>query len=382
MSPLRSFGQDDANDAATRVGAKSNPGPSTPDSKSPIPSKTLTNPVQACSETSIASVGLGNVLISTLAERAKAAEQALQASRDSTRRETEKAKAAENRAAAADQAAKECKARADLAERLFRAERTANAREAQRARAAERWLADGARAAAESAEKAAAAAAAAQAGPAAAWSCITAEGPVRYSPADSARLEAALSGRGANVRVMGGAYEVDVAAMTQTNVRTGFQRRVTRAALRAAGPGAAGGPDALPWSAPATALGDGATRRSIPAPRPDDPDSRELLEYNFAFAQFHRLLSAGRGAAAGLAVTQVDVYDSPGTRRAFDAERARMLAAGRAAGETWVFHGTRASNVEAIMVGGFKARRGTHAWQKFALRIMMAQGRGPNPGRS
>ena len=83
---------------------------------------------------------------------------------------------------------------------------------------------------------------------------------------------------------------------------------------------------------------------------PGSSYTKELCEYNMAFAQFSRLVEGCQPK-----VQKIDVYENPAMQARFDAEQARMAGEGIVADVTWVFHGTSTcSNIESIMVEGFK----------------------------
>jgi hypothetical protein len=91
-------------------------------------------------------------------------------------------------------------------------------------------------------------------------------------------------------------------------------------------------------------------RRTI-AGDPGAGNTREVAEYNMAYAQFLRHMDGPTPPR----ITRVDVYESPGPAARFARERARMAAAGAPSDETWVFHGTaRPETAERIMLEGFR----------------------------
>jgi hypothetical protein len=78
-------------------------------------------------------------------------------------------------------------------------------------------------------------------------------------------------------------------------------------------------------------------------------NTRELEEFNFAYAQLQRLCPPSKKIMP--IVRQVDVYESLVVSRNY-AKKKSALAQSR---ELWVFHGTpKIENVSAIMAGGFK----------------------------
>ena len=78
--------------------------------------------------------------------------------------------------------------------------------------------------------------------------------------------------------------------------------------------------------------------------------SKELAEYNMAFAQFSRLVEGFRPK-----IDKIDVYENPVLEANFKAEEAKMAREGISTEATWVFHGTSSnSNIDSIMLDGFK----------------------------
>ena len=103
------------------------------------------------------------------------------------------------------------------------------------------------------------------------------------------------------------------------------------------------------WSRPAQSIAVGVSKHEIKAHKLGSDHTKELFEFNFATAQYMRLLGM-----LAQQPTQVDVYESKPVQDAYEQLKAQFFARGFK-GEIWVFHGTSsAATVQSICTGGFK----------------------------
>ena len=101
-----------------------------------------------------------------------------------------------------------------------------------------------------------------------------------------------------------------------------------------------------PWSTLGESLSHGTKRHTVLASSvADGSETRELAEFNFAWAQMQRLM-VGRT----IQIHQIDVYESPTVERIYEAKRLTKPESN----ELWVFHGTGDAGIDGIMQGGFK----------------------------
>ena len=142
----------------------------------------------------------------------------------------------------------------------------------------------------------------------------------------------------------GYSYEINWEKLVQVNVNTGKMRLVEHSSATPFRPmnGAS-----KPWSKLPQQHSSGCTFHSIRASDLDQSETRELAEFNFAFAQLQKLF-VGSNAAH---VKQVDVYESPIVERNYEMKKTSL----KHSRELWVFHGTpNIDAIAAIMSGGFK----------------------------
>jgi len=179
------------------------------------------------------------------------------------------------------------------------------------------------------------------------WSCE--EGDGRYVPYDALvndKIEAAFNPMdpASSVPVewedRGFRYRIDWEVPVQVNTKTGTARLIKyEAATKKPMEGST-----RPWSTPGETLANGTKRHTILASSvADGSETRELQEFNFAYAQMKRLLT-GRE----IQINKIDVYESPSVERNYEAKRLAM----HQSSERWVFHGS--GYVEKIATGGFK----------------------------
>jgi cold shock CspA family protein len=139
-------------------------------------------------------------------------------------------------------------------------------------------------------------------------------------------------------------YEINWEKLVQVNVDTGTMRTIEHSSATPFKPTMW---FSKPWSKSPQQLSGGCTFHSIQASDLDQSETRELAEFNFAFAQLQKLF-VGRDTAY---VKRVDVYESPVVERNYEMKKSSL----KQSRELWVFHGTpKVEAITAIMSGGFK----------------------------
>jgi hypothetical protein len=139
-------------------------------------------------------------------------------------------------------------------------------------------------------------------------------------------------------------YIINWEAFMQVNMKTGTSRLIEYTEVAPAKALAA----VKSWASRGQSLSNGVVRHSIRASDVDQSETRELAEFNFAYAQLQKLLVSSTSVIRNIRVQQVDVYESPLVERNYAIKKLSMAQSR----ELWVFHGT--NNIEAIMSGGFK----------------------------
>jgi hypothetical protein len=192
------------------------------------------------------------------------------------------------------------------------------------------------------------------------WAFESDAGFKRYNSADTAVLENTFQSKTTRVALIcHGMYAVDVISMTQKNVSSGRIRKVTRISKQpsilqptSGSIGISEGKRAIEptWRITPIAVSKDVMKYSIIGD-PGSHSTRDVFEYNMAYGQFLRLVQGNRR----IKVTQVDVYENQRLQARYDHTRNQLSSSGRACEELWVFHGTPAANVAAIMLNGFQA---------------------------
>ena len=179
-----------------------------------------------------------------------------------------------------------------------------------------------------------------------------------YNSVDAVIIETTFQSKTSRFAlVCSGRYSVDVIMMIQRNVSSGYTRKVKRITKESSGLSSAGAiirddtsKIELLWKTSPTFVSKDVKKYSIVGD-PGSQNTRDLIEYNMAYGQFLRLIQAGRLVT----VTQVDVYENQRLRDCYNHTRSQLSGSGRSCEEIWVFHGTSAENVAAIMLNGFQA---------------------------
>ena len=177
--------------------------------------------------------------------------------------------------------------------------------------------------------------------PAAPWGWWFNSQWVLYDDADAVALE--LAERevppAAPVTLRSGRYKVDVAARKQTNVATGFVRKVCRV-----------GPPPTPR--PTTPSPDDGMPVTWSA---SDPMKAELVEVANSTAEWVEVEANFKATAGTFRVTRVQRVQNHHLWRMFTAARQSMASRGGGIGpnERQLFHGTDAATTEKIVVQGF-----------------------------
>ena len=179
------------------------------------------------------------------------------------------------------------------------------------------------------------------------WMCSTGEGDLPYSRDINLKLESAYASRAeVAFEARGQRYRIDWANSMQVNDSTGVRRPIIRIKVVKPKLNAAQVGSAAEWTTSISVeIKPGVTKRVVLAAELTSRHSLELQEFNFAASQFARLLNSSASK-----VTQVDIWNSAEAKKRFD-DTACILGEYEA---IWVFHGTKAANIENIMTSGFK----------------------------
>jgi hypothetical protein len=179
------------------------------------------------------------------------------------------------------------------------------------------------------------------------WLCSTSEGDLPYSRDVNLKLEASYASRAeVKFEARGQCYRIDWTNSLQINESTGVRRPIARIEVVKSKVTSTQMGSAAEWTTSTSVEKQpGVTKRVVLAAELTSRHSLELQEFNFAASQFARLMNSSASK-----VTQVDIWNSAEAEKQF--HESECILGDR--GAIWVFHGTKAANIENIMSGGFK----------------------------
>jgi hypothetical protein len=174
------------------------------------------------------------------------------------------------------------------------------------------------------------------------WECeLDKKNWVQFERTISAQLESAWGLKAQKVAFVraGIAYEADFHRMVQRRVdgKYSTERTIRRHTVDTT----------ACWTIPPTVVSATSRKFALKASDIESAVGREADEFKKACTHFCQVAASG-------AVTQVDVYESETTRRAFEDTKAEFQRFKKSTAEVWVFHGTSDVNIDSIMTTGFK----------------------------